>query len=123
MSKLINTNIALKCWLVFFVVLILSGYTVEIALVLGALGALGGGFIGSWWKAKGTEDVAQPDPERVIVLVKKVRQRIEGQLGLDDDRQAKRSRGLKMGFFRVRDPQREKRKDKRIQGMKDSDTL
>ncbi|MEL6221285.1 MAG: hypothetical protein AAFR31_01440 [Cyanobacteria bacterium J06627_8] len=106
MEKWLKINVALKCWLVFLIVFVFAGYPVEVAIALGVLGGLGGGFISAWWNAKGSQDVAQPDAERVFVLMQRVRRQIEGQLGLADDKQEGQARDLKMGFFRVRDPNR-----------------
>ncbi|MEB3210052.1 MAG: hypothetical protein VKL39_01800 [Leptolyngbyaceae bacterium] len=119
MNKWLNTNVTLKCWLVFLFVFTVAGYRVEVAIALGALGGLSGGFIASWWNAKGSEDIAQPDAEKVVNFVRRFKRRVEGQLGLTSDQQKGRAKSPKMGFFKVRDPYRGSHRRYRGAGLQD----
>lgn len=107
MNKWLNTTVALKCWLVFLVGFVIAGYTVEYAIILSALGGLTGGFIASWWRVKDMTDV---DVEQWIDSMKKVRKQIEGRLGLSEEKSIKKPKSPRMGFFRVRDPNRSRRR-------------
>ncbi len=110
MEKWVNINVTLKCWLVFMIGFALSGYAVEFAILLGALAGITGGFIASWWQAKGDEEGNQPDAEQLIGTVKRVKEKIEGKLGFKDDKTTRSSKRPRMGFFGVRDPKKSRRR-------------
>lgn len=110
MDKWLNINVTLKCWLVFMIGFALSGYAVEFAILLGALGGITGGFIASWWQIKDGENGDQPDAEQIIGTVKQVGEKIAGTLGLSDDKAPNNSKRPRMGFFGVRDPKKSRRR-------------
>lgn len=118
MTKWLDINVLLKCWLVFVVGFAIAGYAVESAIVLGLLGGLTGGFIASWWKITTalksddrhgvkSEPAEKPDSETIIHSVRKFRERIEGQLGIRNEKTtSSRSKGPRMGWFGIQDPRR-----------------
>ncbi|MEB3358492.1 MAG: hypothetical protein VKK04_17330 [Synechococcales bacterium] len=60
---MINSNAALKYWLIFFGLFLLAGFTVEQSFVLGGLAAIAGGFIVKWWGIKEEKPKPAPAPE------------------------------------------------------------
>lgn len=84
---------ALKYWLFFLLGFVFVGYSPAVSIVLGAVAAIGGGWITAWWASKEDARTQLPVPTVNEVTEEKPRDRITRQRSRKSSQRYRRAAG------------------------------